>query len=201
MNESKNQPPPYQSTPPAPVFKAEFHPLVRAYLFLYAIVMMFASVVGIVLIPVWILGLGQWWSGRYYRRLECVLRPRELFFRRGLLIHSQSTIPLDRITDLTVTEGPLLRALGLSNLRVETPGTSGQGRAGGITLIGIVNTPEFRDRVLAQRDLLAASPAPSAEPSAPGSPAAVELLRTLVQVTTEIRDRLRDRTDAPTGQG
>ena len=137
---------------PEPVImRAEFHPMVRWYLLLFVLFFLFTSVVGWLAIPFWVLGVGQWWSARYYRRLECELRERSLFFRRGVIIRSDTTIPLDRITDLTVKEGPLLRAMGLSRIRVETPGTSGQSGAGGITLIGIVGMPAFRDRVLAQR--------------------------------------------------
>jgi putative membrane protein len=155
------------------------------YLFLVVIFYMFVSVIGIVLIPFWIIGPGQWWSRRYYQRLKCVLRERELYFRRGILVRAESTIPLDRITDLTVKEGPLLRALGLSMMHVETPGTSGAGGVGGVSLIGIINTPEFRDRVLAQRDdlLSQASPRPGGRE---------ESLSEELALLREIRDSVRN---------
>lgn len=141
--------------PEKEILHAEFHRLLKLYLFLFVIWILFITVVCIPLIPFWILGIGPWWAIRYFRRIKCVLRERSLYFRRGVIIRSESTVPLDRITDLTVKEGPLLRLLGLSRIRVETPGTTGgSGGAGGITMIGIINTPEFRDRVFTQRDLI-----------------------------------------------
>jgi putative membrane protein len=135
MKESKQPPQLVQPVRAEPValHTAEFHPLVRIYLLLIVIFYMIVSVLGIVLIPFWIIGPGQWWSKRYYQRLRCVLRERELYFRRGILVRAESTIPLDRVTDLTVKEGPLLRALGLSMMHVETPGTSGAGGVGGVS--------------------------------------------------------------------
>jgi len=186
MEDSDSPPQLAQTLRPEPVAMqtAEFHPLVRIYLFLVVIFYMFVSVVGIVLIPFWIIGLGQWWSKRYYHRLRCVLRKRELHFRRGILVRAESTIPLDRITDLTVKEGPLLRALGLSMLHVETPGTSGTGGVGGISLVGIVDTPQFRDCVLAQRDKLLTDPSPR---SGGGEQQRSEM----VPLLTEIRDAVQ----------
>ena len=165
------------------ILRAEFHNLVKLYLFLYAIFVFLGSIVFIVMIPFWILGLGIWWSSRYFRRLECVLRERTLYFRRGVIIRSESTIPLDRITDLTIKEGPLLRLLGLSRIRVETPGTSGQSGAGGITMVGIIDTPHFRNRVLAQRDLITIQKA--------GSSKNEEAFTELVEIAREIRDSVR----------
>ena len=165
------------------VLRAEFHPMVRWYLLLYVLFFLFTSVVGWLAIPFWVLGVGQWWSARYYRRLECELREGSLFFRRGVIIRSDTTIPLDRITDLTVKEGPLLRALGLSRIRVETPGTSGQSGAGGITLIGVVDMPAFRNRVLSQRESVRERD--SARPTR-GSD-----LSRMAELMEEIRDSLR----------
>ena len=166
------------------LFRAEFHPMVRWYLMLYVLFFLFTSIVGWLVIPFWLLGVGQWWSAHYYRRLECRLHERSLFFRRGVIIRSDTSIPLDRITDLTVKEGPLLRAMGLSRIRVETPGTSGQGGgAGGITLIGIVEMPAFRDRVLAQRERLR-------EEESGGATGGSAATRT-TELLEEIRDSLR----------
>ena len=170
---------------PVALRTAEFHHLVRVYLFLIVIFYLVISVVGILLIPLWVIGPGQWWSGRYYRRLRCVLRDRELYFRRGVLVRTESTIPLDRITDLTVKEGPLLRMLGLSLMHVETAGTSGAAGAGGMSLVGVIDTPRFRDEVLGQRDKIRLADSGRSREDASNRPEAVELL-------SEIRDAVRD---------
>jgi putative membrane protein len=58
---------------------------------------------------------------------------------------------LDKIQELTFKEGPLLKYFGLSILKVETAGGSGQGRSD-LTLIGIRDASGFRKKVLEQRD-------------------------------------------------
>lgn len=80
-------------------------------------------------------------------------------------------------------EGPLLRLLGLSRIRVETPGTSGQSGAGGITMVGIIDTPYFRSRVLAQRDLITMQKY--------GSSNNEEAFTELIAIAREIRDSVK----------
>ena len=173
--------------------EATFHDLVRIYLFLYVLGILFISLIGLPVVPFWIFGLGQWWAARYFRRLKCVLREKSLYFRRGVLIRSESTIPLDRITDLTVKEGPLLRALGLSSIRVETPGTSGQGGgAGGISLIGIVDTPDFRDTVLAQRERVLEEKSGGRAP-APGESELLAVVKEIRDIAEWMADQRRER--------
>ena len=70
------------------------------------------------------------------------------------MFRTDKNIPLDKIQDLAVIEGPMLRWAGLANIWVETAGGAvlqGQPNAG---LVGIVDTLAFRDAVLAQRDRL-----------------------------------------------
>ncbi|MGM0545145.1 MAG: PH domain-containing protein [Bacteroidota bacterium] len=88
---------------------------------------------------------------KYFNRLKANLTTRVLTFQKGVLFHLERTIPLDKIQDLTFKEGPLLKFFGLSILKVETAGGSGQGNAD-LTLIGIKDAADFRSRVLEQRD-------------------------------------------------
>jgi putative membrane protein len=59
--------------------------------------------------------------------------------------------PLARITDLALTQGPLLRMLGLWRLDIQTAGT-GQQMAEGY-LYGLVNPDETRTLLLERRNL------------------------------------------------
>jgi putative membrane protein len=71
-----------------------------------------------------------------------------------MLVRQEKTVPLDKITDLALIEGPIMRYLDLQAIKVETAG----GSAGAlIQLVGIVDARAFRDTVLRQRDLVAAS--------------------------------------------
>jgi len=124
----------------------------------------------------------------YFDKLECTLTERHLFVGRGILFRQEKAIPLDRITDMSMNQGPLLRYLDLEAMGVETAGQSG-GASGGalVRLVGIAGSREFRAAVLEQRDRVSSHQAApheggSGEP-APGDSRTVELL-------TEIRDGL-----------
>jgi putative membrane protein len=136
------------------VFKAEFHPLLRIYLFFYVLFFLLISVIGIVVLPFWIFGLGMWAVNRYYRYLSCVLTERTVEFRKGYLFRMEKTILLEKIQDVTLREGPVLRALGLCRLDLETAGRSGNDTGAEAKLVGIVDARDFRDRILKQRDRL-----------------------------------------------
>jgi putative membrane protein len=164
---------------------ARFDDKLRTYWFLQLLLVFIATVAGIVLVPFWVLGWGQWYARRSFDALKCELHARTLVVKRGIFFRVEKTIPLDKIQDLTVKEGPLLRWLGLRSLKIETAGQGTPG-ASEADLVGIVDPIDFRDAVLSQRDALSgAPPAPALEPgSTVGTEGTVELL-------TEIRDLLR----------
>lgn len=91
---------------------------------------------------------------RYY-----VVTDRSLRIREGALLIHESTYTFANIQNLSVTQGPLERSLGLANLVVETAG--GAGSSGSDThgtspfggghegnLRGIANAREIRDQIL-----------------------------------------------------
>lgn len=132
--------------------RAEFNPKLRLYLVLQGALGLVATVVGVVLVPLWLLA-GPWWARRYFQRLECLLTRRSLVYKKGIVFRSETTIPLDKIQDLSVNYGPVLDMLGLAKLKVVTAGQhANQGAT--IGLVGVVDAPDFRDRVLDRRDEL-----------------------------------------------
>lgn len=135
------------------LYKAKFNPLIRPYLLVYVSFFFFISVIGIVLLPFWFLGVGQWWSRHYFNKLECELSERSLRFKKGILVQVEKTIPLENIQDLTFIEGPLLKAFHLCIIKLETAGQSAGG-ANHMQLIGIMDATEFRAMVLSQRQKL-----------------------------------------------
>lgn len=132
------------------IYKAEFNPRIKTYILTFGSLISIITVFGIVLIPVWLL-IASLYLNRYFERLECDLTTRSLRFKKGYIFHTESTIPLDKIQDLTFKEGPLLKHFGLSILKIETAGNSGPGSPD-LSLIGIVDAGNFRNMVLDQRD-------------------------------------------------
>lgn len=70
---------------------------------------LFITVAGIPLIFIWYL-LGMWATGRYLDHLECILTERTLIVRKGIWNRVEKTVPLDKITDLGMIQGPVSRA-------------------------------------------------------------------------------------------
>ncbi len=158
---------------------ARFNPLVRTYLLWYVAFFLLVSIIGIPLLPFWLLGVGQWWSRHYFEKLECELTERALRFRKGILVQAEKTVPLENIQDVTFIEGPVLRHFQLSILKFETAGQS-QGQAHDMELIGIIDAQALRQQMLHQRQVLLAG-----RNAAPPTNSTDVLL-------TEIRDALRE---------
>tara|TARA_R110002096_G_scaffold231766_6_gene421506 strand:- start:705 stop:1238 length:534 start_codon:yes stop_codon:yes gene_type:complete len=129
---------------------ADFNPRIKSYLYWYVNFLLLVCIITIPIIPLSLI-IAPYFIGKYFDRLQCQLTTRSLSFNKGFIFRIEKTIPLDKIQDLTFKEGPLLKAFGLSILKIETAGSSAQGTAD-LTLIGIVNASEFRNRVLDQRD-------------------------------------------------
>lgn len=130
--------------------KAVFNPRIKKYLLIYGVLFSIITIVGILLLPIYLV-VAPILINKYFNRLSAELTTRALRFEKGVIFHVERTIPLDKIQDLTFKEGPLLKYFGLSILKVETAGGSGQGQAD-LTLIGIRDASEFRSQVLEQRD-------------------------------------------------
>ncbi len=132
------------------IHEAKFEPRIKKYVFWSGIIILCASVVGIILVPFWAI-FGRMYINKYYDALFCELTTRALHFRKGILFKTERTVPLDKIQDLTFKEGPILRYFGLSSLYIETAGQSAQ-QTSDMTLTGIIDAHNFRSMVMDQRD-------------------------------------------------
>ena len=137
--------------------RARFNPLIKPFLVLKIGLTMACTVVGIPLAIVWFLGVGRWWAGHYFARLECQLGERSLRFRKGILVTTEKTIPLENIQDVTFIEGPILRRFDLSTLKFETAGHSA-GQAADMQLTGIIDAQDFRAQIMRAREALRHGP-------------------------------------------
>lgn len=161
--------------------KAEFNPKVCTYWLLSGALVFVITVVGIPLLLLWF-PLGLALTKRYLDRMECVLTDKALKVKKGILVRIEKTIPLEKITDMGMVQGPIMRSFDLHTLTVETAGQSGPGAL--VSLTGIVDAKSFREAVLNQRDEISSSKPSADVPSASPVPSdAGELL-------TEIRDSL-----------
>lgn len=134
--------------------QATFNPAVKTYIFLVVLFYMIITVVGWVFIPFWLLGVGQWLSNKFFNTLKCELSYKNLKFSKGVILHIEKTIPLENIQDLSFIGGPILRAFGLTMIKVETAGGGGNHQNNMMSMIGLDDAAEFKDMILKQREIV-----------------------------------------------
>src|ERR1051325_2107801 len=144
---------PMPDASPGPLIQAQFTPLYRPYLVITIGLTICITVIGIPLAIIWFCGVGPWWAGHYFHKLQCVLDGKTLRFRKGILFQVEKTIPLENIQDVTFIEGPILKKFHLATLKFETAGHSA-GQAHDMRLTGIINAHEFRNRIIEARENL-----------------------------------------------
>ena len=141
---------------------AQFDRSVIAYWRVLVSLIMSVTIVGIPFIPIWLI-YSLWFGPKYFDGLSARLTTQALDLRKGVFTRSESTIPLNRITDLRLHQGPLMRRFGLYGLKTETAGQSGQNASSEGNLLGVVDAVAFRNAILRQRQVaLGADPAEDA---------------------------------------
>ena len=168
------------------IWDAEFNDRVTLYWLLNGALIMTVTVIGIVLLPIWFL-VGRAVTRRYLRSFRCTLTNRSLKFAKGTFVRVEKTVPLDRITDIGLVQGPVMRLFDIEALLIETAGQSSQGSL--VQLAGIKDGRRFRDAVLAQRDLVVGS-AEDRPANPAGSPASLTAADGNTQLLESIRDTL-----------
>ena len=72
-------------------------------------------------------GLYVVWTRLYYASMFYELHGDELRWRRGVWFRTTGIVPYNRITNLDLRQGPVMRWLNISSIAVQTAGYSGQG--------------------------------------------------------------------------
>lgn len=179
---------------------ADFDPRVKTYWLLSGALLLVLTIVFIPLLLLWF-PLGLYFTGRYLARMECVLTAKSLKVKKGLMVRVEKTIPLEKITDMAIVQGPIMRWLGIERLTVETAGQSGAGAL--VSLTGIVEAKAFREQVLAQRDAMAegkgqARPAAGGDGAVAGAdPVLVEVRDSLLRIEQLLAAQASERPPAP----
>jgi membrane protein YdbS with pleckstrin-like domain len=122
-----------------------------------------SHMLAIVLIGIWVVGLGLvvaliyalTWGKRLPQQQVAALRywldGTTLRVDQGVYFLKRKAIPLDRVTDVVLAQGPLMRHCGIWSLNIQTAGASAQAVAEAI-LYGIEDPERVRDELLRARD-------------------------------------------------
>ncbi len=182
---------------PAVVLDATFSPKLKTYLLLTYTATLIFSIIAIPLLPFWAF-IGPWWVRRHFAALGCVLTERSVVVRKGVFFRKEVTIPLDKIQDVSLRDGPILRRFGLVSLRIETAGQSttatGTSEA---DLVGLTDARDFREQTLALRDRITAVTSPTMD----NQSRHIELLAEIRDVLHRIEARGTDTTPPPDEEG
>ncbi len=136
------------------LLEARFSPKLGLYWLTSGAVLLGVTVVGIPLLLLWF-PLGLLVTNRYIANMSAELTTKKLIVRKGILTRTENTVPLDKITDMAMIQGPLMRLFGIHKLTIETAGQSGTGAL--ISLTGVEEVAEFRAAVMAQKSALSES--------------------------------------------
>ena len=113
-----------------------------------------------------------------------VARPQQAIeIRKGVFFRKEATITLNRITDVRLHDGPLMRYYGLRGVAIETAGQAGSAAGSEGNLIGMIDADRFRDAVLMQRQKVLGG-------EDVGEPRAVAVASGSDEILAEIRDIL-----------
>lgn len=133
------------------IFEATFNPAVKTYWLLSLLLVSSITIVGI---PFLIISIPLFFliSGKILAAMSAVVTERKLVVKRGVFNKEEKSIPLEKITDVAMVQGPLMRLFNLYRLSFETAGQSAQGAL--VSLIGINDADAFRETILSQKDKL-----------------------------------------------
>lgn len=147
--------------------------------------------------------IGGVWAVLYYGTVRYLLTPTEMTWARGVLWKQTGIVPYNRITNVDIIQGPLMRVFGISNLRIQTAGYSANQMAE-IKLQGIRDPEPLRatimDFVRTGHPVAAVTGAEMPAGTAPGRPvppagdvtdaAVVQELREIRAVLNRIEERM-----------
>jgi membrane protein YdbS with pleckstrin-like domain len=96
--------------------------------------------IAVIFILLWI------WVSMYYDSMSYELREDEINWKRGVWFRTTGIVPYNRIVNLDLRQGPLMRFLGISTLAIQTAGYSGQA-VPEIKIEGIEHAEELRELI------------------------------------------------------
>ena len=160
------------------IMAVEFDRKIIVYWWIMANLGLLVTFVGIIAMVVWI-PFGWIVHKKQFEHMSGALTDRSINMRMGWLFKKQQNIPLDKLTDVSIHEGPILNAFGVVRMQFETAG------AAPFILTGVKNSDQFRDLVLQQRDSMVSTPQQSA-PSDDSNEVLVEIRDILQQINSNL---------------
>lgn len=122
-----------------------------------------------------------YWIPRYYESIVYRLTVTEITWQRGVWFRQTGIVPYNRITNVDIVQGPLMRFFAFSAVRVQTAGYSAQAQAE-IVLNGIADPKDLQEKIMdfvRRTGPVAVGGGPEEVPVPPAADAIVEELRAI----------------------
>ncbi|HVP94633.1 MAG TPA: PH domain-containing protein [Methanoregulaceae archaeon] len=125
--------------------------IVCIFIFLYGPITVFAGLLPIANLVILLLFaiaiiLFFSWVKLYYASMWYELHQDEMRWKRGVWFRGTGIVPYNRITNIDIRQGPVMRWLGISTLSIQTAGYSGTAQPE-ISIQAIVHADELRELI------------------------------------------------------
>lgn len=136
------------------------------------------------------------WVGLYYKSVVYHLNTTEMTWKRGVWFRKTGIVPYNRITNVDIVQGPVMRLFGISHLKIQTAGFSGNNSTSEISIEGVVEPEPLR--ALIMDFVRGANPSPAAtggamETVSPAQAVQSGELAALINEVAAIRKLLEER--------
>ena len=84
------------------------------------------------------------WVHLYYKSIVYNLNETEMTWKRGVWFRKTGIVPYNRITNIDISQGPVMRLFSISNLQIQTAGSSGNKAMSEISIIGMEDAEPLR---------------------------------------------------------
>ena len=86
--------------------------------------LMVTGVIGVIVLVIIVIFVI--WARQYYASMWYELREDEMRWKRGVWFRMTGIVPYNRITNIDIRQGLVMRVLGISTLAIQTAGYSGK---------------------------------------------------------------------------
>jgi membrane protein YdbS with pleckstrin-like domain len=92
---------------------------------------------------------------------RCKVTDKRIEYEGGWLNHVTKNVPLDRVQDVSISQGCIQRCFDIKSVNVQTAGGSADGAAAEVSLLAPKNAEMIRDLILQRRDHFVLGPGAS----------------------------------------
>jgi len=104
------------------------------------IIILFVLIFPLAILIAFVLG----WVHLYYKSVVYHLNETEMTWKRGVWFRKTGIVPYNRITNIDISQGPVMRLFSISNLQIQTAGSSGNKAMSEISIIGMEDAEPLR---------------------------------------------------------